>query len=117
VISNRSVWWARRDFATRAPELLDDVVIALQRSDAWIAEHPREAAELFARDVPGSPDVDAWETALRRRPWGPRPVSDEFVAEQQRAADLFARQGIIPRAITVVDAVLAPTPALAGVRS
>ena len=68
VISNRSVWWARRDFATRAPELLDDVVIALQRSDAWIAEHPREAAELFARDVPGSPDVDRSTGGIRSRP-------------------------------------------------
>jgi sulfonate transport system substrate-binding protein len=117
VISNRSVWFARRDFATRTPKLLDAVVTALRRADGWIAEHPREAAELFARDVAGSPDVDAWETALRRRPWGPHAVSDEFVAEQQRAADLFARQGIIPRAISVADAVLAPTPALAAVVS
>lgn len=106
VITNRSVWFARRDFATETPELLDAVLTALHRTDAWIAEHPREAAELFARDVAGSPDVDTWETALRRRPWGPQAVSEDFVAEQQRAADLFARQGIIPRAITVADAVL-----------
>jgi sulfonate transport system substrate-binding protein len=115
VHSNRSVWFARRDFAAERPEVLDAIVRALGRSDAWIAANPREAAEIFARDVAGSPSVDAWEAALRRRPWGPRPVEDSFVAEQQRAADLLARQGWLPRSITVADAVTAPTPALAGV--
>jgi sulfonate transport system substrate-binding protein len=114
VHSNRSVWFARRDFAQERPELLDTIVAALARSDAWIAANPREAAEIFARDVAGSPSVETWEAALRRRPWGPRPVSAAFVDEQQRAADLLARQGWLSRSITVADAVIAPTPALAG---
>jgi sulfonate transport system substrate-binding protein len=113
VHSNRSVWFARRAFAEEHPERLDAIVTALQRSDAWIAEHPREAAEIFARDVPDSPPVDVWEDALRRRPWGPRPLTRDFVEEQQAAADLLARAGILPARIVVEDAVTAPTPALA----
>ncbi|GCL71831.1 aliphatic sulfonate ABC transporter substrate-binding protein [Paenibacillus naphthalenovorans] len=111
-ISHRSVWFASRDFATNRPEILDAVVSALQRSDAWVREHHREAAEIFARDLPDWPSIDAWEDALRRRPWGLHPVSQDFVSEQQRVADLFARQGLLSRPITVADAVLAPTAAL-----
>ncbi|MDR7079307.1 ABC-type nitrate/sulfonate/bicarbonate transport system substrate-binding protein [Neobacillus niacini] len=113
-ISHRSVWFASRSFATNKPEILDAIVKALQRSDLWLKENPREAAELFARDLPNWPSVDSWEAALRRRPWGLQPVTQEFVLEQQRVADLLARQGLLPRTIKVEDAVLSPTAALGG---
>lgn len=113
-ISNRSTWWARRAFADGNPGLLDVVVRALLRSDAWIAGHPGEAAALFAADVPDSPGAADWETSLRRRPWGQRPVTDEVVAEQQRAADLYARVGLIPSPVRIADAVPPPVPALRG---
>ena len=48
----------------------------------------------------------AWEHALRTRPWGQHPVSEEFVTEQQHAADLFRANGLISRDIRVSDAVL-----------
>jgi sulfonate transport system substrate-binding protein len=117
VHSNRSVWFARRPFVEEQPELLDAVVTALARTDAGLIERPRDAAELLAREVAGSPSADVWEVALRRRPWGPRPVDHAFVEEQQRAADLLARQGLLPRTITVADAVVAPAGARAGVAS
>lgn len=111
-ISHRSVWFASRDFAANRSEILDAVVSALQRADAWIQENPREAAEFFARDLPDWPSAEIWEDALIRRPWGLRPVGQEFVSEQQRVADLLARQGVLPRPINVADAVLSPTAAL-----
>ncbi|MEU7003963.1 ABC transporter substrate-binding protein [Nonomuraea sp. NPDC046570] len=104
LFSHRSLWFTRRDFAQERPEELAAIVAALQESDAWIQENPRQAAELFAADDGGS--VDDWENALRRRPFGLHPVSPEFVAEQQRAADLFHANGLIDRKITVADAVL-----------
>ncbi|MGI5169830.1 ABC transporter substrate-binding protein [Spirillospora sp. CA-253888] len=104
LFSHRSLWFTRRDFAERHPEELAAIVGALQESDAWIVRNPREAAELFAADDGG--DLDAWEHALRSRPFGLRPVGEEFVAEQQRAADLFHANGLVDRRITVADAVL-----------
>jgi sulfonate transport system substrate-binding protein len=101
LFSHRSLWFTRRDFAQERREELAAIVAALQEADRWIAENPADAAELF----PGE-DGEAWEHALRTRPWGLHPVSDEFVAEQQRAADLFAANGLIERRITVADAVL-----------
>ncbi|GAA3111876.1 aliphatic sulfonate ABC transporter substrate-binding protein [Streptosporangium carneum] len=103
LFSHRSLWFTRRDFAEQHPEQLAAIVAALQESDAWIQENHREAAELFAADDGG--DLDHWENALRKRPFGLHPVTEEFVAEQQRAADLFHASGLIDRKITVADAV------------
>ncbi|MGW5162695.1 ABC transporter substrate-binding protein [Nonomuraea wenchangensis] len=100
LFSHRSLWFTRRDFARERPEELAGIVAALQRADHWTQENPREAAALF------DGDLDAWEHALRTRPWGLHPVSEEFVAEQQHAADLFHANGLIQRKITVADAVL-----------
>ncbi|MFD0691072.1 ABC transporter substrate-binding protein [Actinomadura fibrosa] len=104
LFSHRSLWFTRRDFAEGRRDELAAIVGALQESDAWIRENPGEAAKLFADDDGG--DVAAWENALRRRPFGLEPVSAEFVAEQQRAADLFHDAGLVDRRITVADAVL-----------
>ncbi|MFF0575889.1 aliphatic sulfonate ABC transporter substrate-binding protein [Streptosporangium saharense] len=103
LFSHRSLWFTRRDFAEQHPEQLAAIVAALQESDTWITENYREAAELFAADDGG--DLDHWENALRKRPFGLNPVTEEFVAEQQRAADLFHASGLIDRKITVADAV------------
>ncbi|MEZ0075597.1 ABC transporter substrate-binding protein [Planotetraspora sp. GP83] len=104
LFSHRSLWFTRRDFAEKHPEEFAAIVAAIKESDAWIQENYREAAELFAADDGG--DVDAWENALRKRPFGVLPVTEEFVAEQQRAADLFYANGLIDRKIVVADAVL-----------
>jgi sulfonate transport system substrate-binding protein len=109
LFSHRSLWFTRRDFAEGRRDELAAIVAALQESDAWIQRNHREAAKLFAADDGG--DVDAWENALRKRPFGLNPVTPEFIAEQQRAADLFHLNGLVDRKITVSDAVL---PEIAG---
>ena len=50
--------------------------------------------------------IDAWEAALRGRPFGINPVDDTFLDEQQRAADLLFANGLLPQAVIVRDAVL-----------
>ncbi|GAA4043483.1 ABC transporter substrate-binding protein [Nonomuraea soli] len=104
LFSHRSLWFTRRDFAEKHFEELSAIVAALKESDSWITGNYREAAELFAADDGG--DVERWEHALRHRPFGLEPVTDEFVAEQQRAADLFHAAGLIDRKVVVADAVL-----------
>ncbi|TMR25045.1 transporter substrate-binding domain-containing protein [Nonomuraea turkmeniaca] len=106
LFSHRSLWFTRRDFAEQHPGELAAIVAALQESDAWIQQNHRAAAELFAAEDADHGDVDAWEHALRHRPFGLHPVTEDFVAEQQRAADLFHASGLIDRKITVAEAVL-----------
>lgn len=113
LFSHPSLWFTSRAWAEANPETLRDVVEALAESDRWIAENPRDAAAYFVDDAArrGSTTeretaLDAWEHALRNRPWGIRPVSDEFLDEQQHAAGLLYRNGLLPREVDVRAAVV-----------
>ncbi|WP_280243915.1 ABC transporter substrate-binding protein [Nocardia abscessus] len=109
LFSHPSLWFTRRDFAEGNRAALTAIVTALRQSDAWIKENPRTAARYFVDDVAargGTASLDAWEAALRGRPFGVGPVSEEFLDEQQHAADLLAANGLLPRTVRVRDAVL-----------
>ncbi|MFI6876891.1 ABC transporter substrate-binding protein [Streptomyces sp. NPDC050400] len=106
VITDRSVFFTRRDLAEQRPEVVAALVRALQRADDWARAHPREAAEIAAGHQGGG--VDDWETALRALPWRIEDVTDAFLAEQQEAADVFARVGFVERPVRVADAVARP---------
>ena len=102
IITDRSVFFARRDLAESRPEVIEALTRALRRADDWAAANPRRAAEIAAADLGGS--ADDWETALRALPWKIEPVTDAFIAEQQEAADIFHRTGFIDRPVTVAHA-------------
>jgi sulfonate transport system substrate-binding protein len=104
VIGHRAVWFATRRLSEQRPDLLHLVVLALRAEDAWIAQHPDDAAALFAEHVPGDAGAAEWRRALARNRPGPRPISAAFVAEQQRVADLLAAQGLIGRRVAIRDA-------------
>ncbi|WP_028925027.1 ABC transporter substrate-binding protein [Pseudonocardia acaciae] len=109
LFSHPSLWFTRREFAEHHRGALEAILGALQESDAWITANPRAAAGFFVDDVTargGTADLDAWEAALRGRPFGVGPVTEEFLDEQQRAADLLATHGLLPRRVRVRDAVL-----------
>lgn len=103
VITDRSVFFTRRDLAEQRPDVIDALLRALRRADAWAEAHHREAAAIAADHQGGT--ADDWETALRALPWRLEDVSEEFLAEQQQAADIFVRTGFVDRAVTVADAV------------
>ncbi|MET7366582.1 ABC transporter substrate-binding protein [Streptomyces sp. NPDC005566] len=102
VITDRSVFFTRRELAESRPEIIDALTRALQRADDWAAANPRAAAEIAAADLGGN--ADDWETALRALPWKIEAVSDAFIAEQQEAADIFHRTGFIERPVKVATA-------------
>ncbi|MFF8955233.1 ABC transporter substrate-binding protein [Streptomyces sp. NPDC014894] len=103
VIADRSVFFARRDFAERRPEIVAALVTALQQADDWAAAHLPEAARIAAGDLGGA--AEDWETALAALPWRVEPVTEAFLAEQQEAANLLHRAGFLPRAVTAAHAV------------
>ncbi|MFI8435404.1 ABC transporter substrate-binding protein [Streptomyces sp. NPDC079020] len=107
VITDRSVFFTRRGFAESRPEVVEALGRALQRADDWAAAHPRRAAEIAAADLGG--EADDWESALRALPWRIEAVTEEFLAEQQEAADIFHRTGFIERPVTVATAVARPS--------
>jgi sulfonate transport system substrate-binding protein len=106
LVTNPSVFFARRDFAEANPQAIDAAAHALQDTDLWIAKHPAAAAEVLACVAKGPLNVAEWEAHISQRPWGIRPIDDKFVSDQQRAADLFFRFGLLPRKVDIRDALL-----------
>jgi sulfonate transport system substrate-binding protein len=107
LVANPSVFFAGRSFAERNPEVIGLVAGALDETDRWIAAHPAEAAAVLARTAGGPLSAGEWEAHIAKRPWGLKPVDDQFVAEQQKAADLFYRFGLLPRQVDIREATLA----------
>jgi sulfonate transport system substrate-binding protein len=106
VIGHRAVWFATRRLAERRPDAIEVIQAALREADAWIGAHLDDAAALFAEHVPGDTPGAHWRRRLAHRRPGLEPISSGFVAEQQRVADLLAAHGLIPRGVTVADALL-----------
>lgn len=73
----------------------------VKRAYAWSATHEAEWAKSVARDI-GVP-LAFVEDQFRRRsaPWELRAVDAAAIASQQRVADLFAAQRLIPRRVDV----------------
>jgi sulfonate transport system substrate-binding protein len=109
LIDNPSVFFAGRRFAAEQPEILSIVVQSLDEADRWVEAHPREAAQHLVAAAGGPLGVEEWYRHILSRPWGLLVVSDAFLDEQQRSADLFFRFGLLPRKVNVREAVL-PTP-------
>ncbi|WP_371422762.1 aliphatic sulfonate ABC transporter substrate-binding protein [Tardiphaga sp.] len=105
LVSNPSVFFARRDFAEANPDVIAAVAGALQDTDLWIAQNPAEAAAILARVAGGPLSAAEWEAHIAQRPWGIRQIDDKFVTDQQKSADLFFRFGLLSRKVEIRDAV------------
>ncbi len=101
VLHPSTFYESSRRFALAQPDILGAVLAELARTGAWANGHRRELAELLAPAV-GLPVavVEKWQA---RNPYGVRPVDDRIAATQQKVADTFFEQKIIPRRIAVQD--------------
>lgn len=101
--SNRTVFWAPTTVLRKESEAVRLLLDELIASDTATAADPEAAAALL--DGVNGWTAAQWLPALKSRPWGVSAPDAAFLAEQQAHADIFARFGIIPRAIDVTDTV------------
>ncbi len=106
VVGNRQFFLARRAFAEAQPDLIRLLQAQLAQSDSWGDAHKDRVAGMLAADT-GLP-VPVVARAVGRLTFGIRPLSPDVVAEQQAIADAFAAQELIPRHVTVENAVWHP---------
>jgi sulfonate transport system substrate-binding protein len=106
LVSNHQFFLAERKFTTDNPQVIDTTLDALKEIDAWASQHPDEVAKDLSPKT-GIP-VDVLKVAIGRLGFGLRPIDDAVVAEQQKIADTFLQLGLLPKAITVSDAVRKP---------
>lgn len=92
-------------FAEAHPEVLQSVFSELVKAGDWLRANPRQAAELLG-PLWGNLAPDIVERANRRRSYEVRTVQRESLTEQQRIADTFFEEGLLPRRIDASDVVL-----------
>ena len=91
-------------FATAHPEVLAVVFEQLRKTGRWVKQYPKEAAQLLA--PAWGLDVATVELANSRRSYEVRAVVLEQLNEQQRIADAFLAERLLPRKVNAKDVAL-----------
>ncbi len=103
LLQTNSFYESSREFAARAPAVLAAVLDELAATGAWAVANPHAVAEMLAPQV-GLP-VEVVEVWQRRTRYGVKPVDATLVRTQQKVADTFLAQNLIPQRIDVAGAV------------
>lgn len=91
-------------FAEANPRIVNALYSELIRAGKWAKQKPGDAARVLA-PVWGL-DTATVEAANARRSYDVRPIPPTALKEQQKIADAFYNEGLLPRRVNVFDAVL-----------
>ncbi|PKM30699.1 MAG: ABC transporter substrate-binding protein [Gammaproteobacteria bacterium HGW-Gammaproteobacteria-11] len=89
-------------YAEANPAILATLFNELQKSGEWLRANPREAATILG-PLWGGLDVATVEAANQRRSYEVRLVQPESLAEQQKIADTFHQEGLLPVTVNATD--------------
>jgi sulfonate transport system substrate-binding protein len=104
IASYQRYYLAGTRFAKARPDVLRVVYGELEKTGRWVKQNPKEAAALLS-PVWGL-DAATIEQANARRSYAVRPVVAEALTEQQRIADAFFAEKLLPRKINALDVAL-----------
>lgn len=90
---------ASRAFVKRSPQAVATLLEQIALAGKWANTHRKEMVAMMAPQVGVAPDVIA--TWLGRQTAGVVPMDAAIVANQQKVADLFYREKLIPRPVTI----------------
>ncbi|GGX88095.1 aliphatic sulfonate ABC transporter substrate-binding protein [Massilia dura] len=90
---------ASRAFVKRSPQAVGTLLQQIALAGKWANTHRKEMVAIMAPQVGVAPDVIA--TWLGRQTAGVVPMDAAIVANQQKVADLFYREKLIPRPVTI----------------
>jgi sulfonate transport system substrate-binding protein len=103
---HREFYFGRAEFLNTNPRVVDVVMAVLSETGKQAKEDPKATADFLAEKL-GIPAAVMERSELRKQRYFARPITAEVVNEQQAAADIFLRLGLMPKAIRVVDIVYA----------
>lgn len=89
-------------FAEAHAQVLQTVYGELARTGEWLRAHPAEAAKILG-PLWGNLESAIVEQANSRRSYEVRPVEKNGLAEQQKIADAFFAEGLLPRRVKAGD--------------
>lgn len=89
-------------YAKAHPKVLETVFHALVQSGDWLRAHPKEAAQILS-PLWGNLDPAIVEQANSRRSYQVRVVKADSLNEQQKIADAFFGEGLLPKKVDAHD--------------
>ncbi|UST52367.1 aliphatic sulfonate ABC transporter substrate-binding protein (plasmid) [Comamonadaceae bacterium OTU4NAUVB1] len=101
IASYQRYYLARTPFARSRPDVLDALYVGLVETGRWVKRRPADAAALLA-PVWGV-EAAIVERANGRRSYDVRPVLATELGEQQRIADAFLAEKLLPRRVDARD--------------
>jgi sulfonate transport system substrate-binding protein len=104
LVANHQFFFASRSYAQKNPTVVSIVLDELDQVDQWSSKHLKEVAGILATQT--GLDQPTVELATKRLSYGVRPVTPSVIADQQKIADVFYQLKLIPKKISVKDAVL-----------
>jgi sulfonate transport system substrate-binding protein len=102
LVDNRFFYLARREFAEQQPELVRTVLKEFATLSEWAGTHVEDASQLLATS--SGVAIEALRSAEKRHAYGLQPITPEVIAAQQRIADAFVAQQLIPKPVKIADA-------------
>jgi sulfonate transport system substrate-binding protein len=103
IVSNHQFYLAAKTFADASPKAVEALLAELSEVDKWVQADVKAAAAQLSASV-GIP-APVVEIALERQSYGIKPIGSEVVAAQQDIADTFHALGLLPKQITISEAV------------
>jgi len=103
VVNNYQYYLGERNFVAKNAKVIQAWFEDSVERGIWLKKNLHQAAEVIA-PLQGLP-VDVVELALRRYEFNVKPITPEVAADQQKIADAFHELKLIPKAITVSEAV------------
>ena len=94
----------RRQFALENPELLKIVIEEIDKIEQWADANRVEVAKLIAPEQ--KLELDVMQKVIDRRTFGRRAIGPELIKEQQRVADVFFENNLIPKKVNIQEALL-----------
>lgn len=102
--SDRDFFLANADFAKNHKKVISQIIQEVKNSSTWANDHHDKLISLLSPLL--KIDESSLKLAVNRRVYGVDELTPKLMKEQQSIADLFYKQGIIPKKVNVKDALL-----------
>lgn len=100
-----SYYIANPKFTTAHPQALNKILKNLNQADTWILNNQTLAVDLYTKSTGLTQEVAKSAINRRLKPSPIHPVTPEIIESQQKIADLFYAEKLIPKKINIQDAI------------
>lgn len=102
---NYTFYLAALSFVQQHPKATLDLIKQINLADKWVQSHQIETAKSIGQSTGLNTSTSELFIQRRPRPSTAAPLNSKVIAEQQQLADIFTRQGLIPKSINIKQAV------------